>query len=46
MKSFYKIVSTVLVLMSFVGHVLGSEMDILAALGAVTYAVLSLREGT
>lgn len=44
MKKFYKILSCVFVCLSFVGHLLGSDMDILAALAAVTYAILYLGE--
>jgi hypothetical protein len=44
MKHFYKIVSCTFVCLSFVGHLLGSEMDTIAALAGVTYAILSLKE--
>ena len=43
MKNFYKITATIFVLMSFIGHLLGSDMDILAGLAGITYAILSLK---
>ena len=43
MKNFYKITATIFVLMSFIGHLLESDMDILAAIAGVTYAILSLK---
>lgn len=44
MKNFYKIIATIFVCLSFVGHLLGSEMDTIAGLAGVTYAILSLKE--
>ena len=43
MKNFYKIIASIFVCLSFVGHLLKSDMDILAAIAAVTYAILSLK---
>ena len=43
MKNFYKIIATIFVVLSIIGHRLGSDADIITAIAAVTYAILSLK---